>query len=84
MRSTVKYLNLADVAYRLGVKRDALAQAIVRAERRGDPFPEPDAEVGIHRGWSESTLPEIRDWWCARPGTGWRRDSVGAWGTNNR
>lgn len=56
------YLSRPQVAARLGLKS-------VRS-LAGTTLPDPDVIVGIHRGWSTTT---IDAWHAARPGRGkWR------------
>jgi hypothetical protein len=59
-REVKKYLSRSDIAERLGMKT-------VRS-LSGIELPPHDAEVGIHKGWLETT---IDAWHSERPGRGW-------------
>lgn len=60
VRGPAVFLNLSDVAERLGLKNSrSLA---------GVDMPPPDAMIGNHRGWKAST---IDDWQANRPGRGY-------------
>ena len=54
----LKFLGRKEVAARLGVKTDSL---------NGYDLPEPDAMIGIHKGWMPHTIDEWRE---TRPGRG--------------
>lgn len=58
----IRYLSMAEVAERIGVKPPTLSRY---------RLPEPDAVIGSRRGW----LPDTIDAWNAnRPGRGARTD----------
>lgn len=58
--TTTRYLNVSEVAERIGVKPDTLKRY---------KLPEPDALIGRTRGWLPAT---IDAWNASRPGRGWR------------
>ena len=55
-----KYLSRAEVADRIGLKSVRSLSGMI--------LPEPDVEVGIHKGWKPET---IDAWQAERPGRGW-------------
>lgn len=61
----LKFWGRKEVAHFLGVKTDSI---------NGYDLPEPDAEIGQHRGWLPKT---IEEWKATRPGRGnWGKRSA--------
>jgi predicted DNA-binding transcriptional regulator AlpA len=63
------YLDMADIADRLGVKVTTVRQY----KLRGD-LPAPDGQVGRSPVWRQQTISE---WMATRPGQGWRKGQKG-------